>query len=273
MKENRNLGYGPVYNPLNSNGLPILGAWEQAREQPIEDRLSATPEQYVSYIPFEGPVILNSIWIDEHNAIKYDCGFKKGFSALLFNEDFEIAERLIFDESIFPAFYFDSDSGKVFNPPWLKDADFGCTLFACNYFINELVFNTDSFDIAPKDLFFNPNWHDPVKSMIGYIPVMVEQSGINSLTHVARIKNSELFGTIVEELEEGNNWRLENMDIDIIFEVIDIESGETVDPISMFLNKHREAFPQLIPNFERLRQLLKLLYALDQLKQAGYKKL
>ncbi len=266
------LEYGPIYNPLNNNGLPLLGAWEQAIEEPIEDPLSTTPEQYVSYIPFEGPVILNSIWIDERSAIRYDCGFKKGFSALLFDEDFKIAERLIFDESIFPEFYFNSNIEKIFNPAWLEDTDFGRTLYACHHFINQLIFETDKFDIAPKEMFFNLDWHDPVKSMIGYIPVMRQQSNIDSLTHIARVKPVQFIGNTEGDLIADNNWRLKDIDMDITFEVIDVKSGGPVDPISMFLNKHREAFPQLIPNFERLRQLLKLLYSLDQLKQTGYKK-
>jgi hypothetical protein len=268
-----NLDYGPVYNPLNSNGLPVLGAWEQAKSIPETNNLSPNPNQYTSFIPFEGPVILNSVRVDEHNEIRYDCGFKEGFSALLFNDDFEIAERLIFEDSIFPEFYFDSKESKFFNPSWLKDTDFGRTLYACHYFINELVFNTDAYDIASKETFFNASWCEPVKSMIGYIQVMMNQSNINSLKHIAHVKPVRFTGNTEDDLITDNNWRLKDIDMDLTFEVIDVESGKPVDPISMFLNKHREAFPQLIPNFERLRQLLKLLYALDQLKQAGYKKL
>jgi hypothetical protein len=276
MIDIHNLNYGPVYNPLNNRGLPLLGAWEQARPNTKIDNLSPTPDQYTSYIPFEGPVILNSVWVDSNNDIRYDCGFKKGFSALLFDEDFETAERLIFDKSIFPEFYFNSVGDKVFKPHWLHRTDFGKTLYACHYFINQLVLETDAFDIAPKEIFFNPEWHDPVKSMIGYIPVMRQKSNIDPSKHIAHVKPTQFKGNVEGNIDKSdlvrNNWKLADIDMDITFEVFDMASGEPLEPISMFLNKHREAFPQLIPNFERLRQLLKLLYALDQLKQAGYKK-
>lgn len=273
MTKISDLEYGPIYNPLNSNGLPLLGAWEKARPEPIIDDLSPTPKQFESYIPFEGPVILNSVWIDNDNKINYSCGFKDAFSALLFNDDFEIAERLIFQDNIvYPEFYFDFHGGKVFNPSWLGETDFGRTLYACQYFINQLVFQTHKFDVAPKEIFFNPNWHDPVKSMIEYIPVIREQSSIKEKTHTVFIKAQNLTGNIEGNLNKNDyvGWNFTDIDLDITYEIVDLVTGVRVESGSDFFNKHREAFPQLIPNFERLRQLFKLLYGLSELKQAGY---
>lgn len=270
MIDVRSLDYGPVYNPLNQNGLPVLGAWNKAGVPKRADALSVEPEQFSSFIPAEGPIILRSVWLDERNEIRYNVATKSGFSALLFDEEFGIAEHLIFagPEPIFPHFYFNEHGKKVFDPEWLSEKDMGRTLYACHHFINTLVFKTDDFDIASKEMFFNPSWCEHVHDMIGDFPAIVQKSNISADTHVAIVKPLQFKGNVEGEIDNG--WAIKDIDLDISFVVVDKKTGAPVEYISAFLHANRGAFPQLIPNFERLRQLWSLLYALHALKKAGF---
>lgn len=220
---------------------------------------------------------LNAVWLDHDNDIQYNCGFKQGFCGLLFQEDFEVCETLMLsgDTPIFPSFeQTEHGQEKIYNPPWLAETDFGRTLYACRHFLNEMVFHTDKFDIAPKDQFFNSSWHDPVKDTIHYIPVIASSSGLSLDNHATRIKplafNAKMNGSV--DLSNGANtdWKIDHIDVDMTFEIFNKETNETVEPISSFFFQHREMFPQLIPNFERLRQMFALIYSLKSLRDAGY---
>jgi hypothetical protein len=271
------MNYGPTYNPLNKHRLPILGAWEASPTLPETDALSPELVPLTSFVPLEGPVILNSVWLDHNNDIQYTCGFKQNFCALLFKEDFEVCEQLILkeDEPFFPSFeYADEGREKSYDPAWLAETDFGRTLYACHHFLSELVFRTDKFDITPKEKFFNPSWHDPVKDTINYIPVIASSSNLCLGRHAVRIVplefNAQTNGKIDFFDSKNTDWKIDKLDMDMTFEIFDKETNDAVEPISSFFFKHREMFPQLIPNFERLRQMFILIYSLNAIRDSGY---
>lgn len=274
------LEFGPCYNPLLQNGLPVLGSWMNAPILSCMAPSSISEAPLKSFVPLSGPVILKSIWISKDHDIQFDCGIRNDLPALLLKEDFDVAVILVFLEKIdaIPHFGLSAETRgifrKVWNSPWLEFTDIGKTFYACHQFLNALVFNTPSFEIAKKQKIFNQDWYGPVTNMLEELQYVVKKSHIDRTKNTAHFNLIDFKKSISGEIDnishDLNNWRIDIIDASIDFYVCDQE-GNTIDPISSFLRFNREAFPQLIPNFERLRQIQSLILGLIFLRESNYK--
>ena len=147
MKNNGTFDFGPCYNPLTKNGLPILGAWEKPAEVYISeksDRQSATPLN--SYVPLSGNVKVNGISVDKIHDINFHFGFREDLPALIFQEDMDVCVILAFLEKVlcFPECKLIPSSSntlfkKEWNTDWLSVTDVGRTLYTCNQYLNACI--------------------------------------------------------------------------------------------------------------------------------------
>lgn len=273
---------GPCYTPLLSNGLPVLGAWEVAPVLPTNiDLLSTSPEQRKSYIPLPGPVILRSIKVDEKGRIKPEFGYRDDLPALIVEEDVNVVSILSFldDDFIFPSFSlrqteYQNVYSKKFSPEWVYSTDYGRTMYACHQFMQAMVFFPDEYMLANREGFFNPQLYEITKKLLDTIKYFKGRLDLNPDDYSVEIIPVSFRCAqegVVDNLNPAKgNWKLTVNDMIISFSVIDNNTGQKVEPISSYLDMNREAFPNLIPNLERMRQLLSLTYSMNRLNRDGY---
>ncbi|MBN8520339.1 MAG: hypothetical protein J0L77_00380 [Alphaproteobacteria bacterium] len=274
--------FGPCYNPITKNGLPVLGAWEKPAETYIAEksgRQSLTPLN--SYVPLSGIVKVNGISLDNTHDINFHFGFREDIPSLISQQDIDVCVILVFIEKLsdFPdCKLIQTHEYNLYRKEWpirwLGYTDLGKTLYTCQQYLDALVFNLSDFLLAPKDTFFEPEWYPHILDMLGDMEYVIVKSKVKRLTHTTRIVIKDFFFQenegVKNESCQNNNWHLKILDTAISFEVLENQENLQSDPISSFLDYNIDAFTQLMPVFERYRQLVSLFYGLTKLRNAGY---
>ncbi len=281
--------YGPRYNPVNSEGLTILGVWERAAND--------NKPQPGSYVPAGGVQSLEAIHTDHNGYLLYETKQDQNLPAKLLPEDFEVALALIFgdpEEPILPHFDLpyievgENDAGssmheKRWGPEWLHQTDLGRSLYAADKLIGDIAFH-------------------PLQ-----MPVGTSKDSVTQETPAfAKKFLTDLFNTSGGAFgPQGRRVMLipENVDLSVsrdagtdgvtLFGVTDIRikmriDGEEVDAgakkgneslndtyyrfprLSQKLTDQYEALKLYAPLFQRAEEISKLINALYALRVAGY---
>jgi|GEM_PF-6945272 len=282
MKYDATFDFGPCYNVFTKDYLPVLGMWQEPSDK---ERLSVssatTGEPLPCYMPESGAVILRGLSLGKDHDILFHCGFRDDVPALLFQEDFDVLSILVFlnNQNDFPLCRLvsteDQDWHRVeWSLAWLSETILGKTLYACTQYLNVLAFNPQIIPIASKEDFFDAGWFDPVIDLIEELKYRTRKSRISPHDHIVLMEplafEHKVSGVIDNTAPENNSWRIDVTDLPLSIAIYDKVEHRKLEPVTSFLDLHREAFPQLMPVFERYRQLYSLFNALKILRDSGY---
>lgn len=282
MTIDKTFDFGPCYNALTEKSIPVLGMWQQPSDNIISSlSINNTTAPLPAHRPESGAVILKGVSLGTDHDILFHCGVRDDVPALFFQEDFDILITLVFvtGQRDFPtcsllpsnnANYYKIEWG----PAWLSETILGKSLYTCEQYLDLLAFHTSVIPISSKENFFDPEWFDPVTNLIADLQYIAQKSKISPKNHIAKIEPlsfvGKVSGIINNSSPEHNSWRIDISDMPLSFSISDKLTHDNIEPIASFLDYNREAFPQLMPVFERYRQLYSLFSALKALKDSGY---
>jgi|GEM_PF-3016878 len=270
--------YGPTYSSHSKNGLPVLGN-------------ASTPSNKVKrnqnggYIPPYGMSLLTRVYNNENNEILFAGEDDGHIPARLVSEDFTIANILMLLDDRYvhwPSFDVLSDNknerdmqNNYWDPQWLAHTDMGRTICYCYQLASALIFHTEAFEISAKDKFIEPDYYENSIEFLKVIKRLRRDYRLKNKRHYISIRPLEFACSpqLVAHKEHPEQKMIEiNVHgLDFILEVRDRENNDfCVQPISLYLSRHRHAIPMLMPVFERLRQIYSLLYAVNEFKKMGY---
>ena len=271
--------YGPFYNRLGKNGLPIMGLYEGINYS--DPSKSGTLGA--------GRGFFNGLEAVQNAGINFK--FKDTDVALITEEDIEVVLALGFASSTFQWPSIDVPSAnsslglsefreKITDPSWLLQTDFGRTLYTTDVLAGELSWGYNGFvnlksDVLPSVKAYKSLKHQ-LSSVDGMNPIGIGKNFV-PLVNVNPKKVSLTFNNIGSKFIVGVNHV--KMSVDGGYR----DKGKT--GAWSYLNDEKYEHPQrtriltesyndvafLIPAFERLRQLTAMTYAVNELKKRNFK--
>lgn len=298
---------GPVYNASDDeSGLPILGHLLHAsKSDTAADKSFSDTGRFV---PTEGIVDFRGIKAFEKGTFKLDVISTEkgsGVPAFVLPQDIEVALALVFGEKldlnqiclslerpesdrVKKEYGNDLPKGqgttrhKVWSPKWLGHTHLGRTLYTTDELIGRVCWDVEEFNIVDKNRGLTQESSETLRQLVFDIKtsggrsieatasrvmirpanhVVIEQQEVN---HILREKYKEIrvrdFGMFVEgDYSLGDQRMIARDDPTYAHGRRTTKLTERYHDISVAM-----------PVFERGRQLTKMLYAFDKLRQSGW---
>ncbi|MBO6549316.1 MAG: SEL1-like repeat protein [Rhizobiales bacterium] len=291
---------GPKYNPIGSNGLPVLGVWENPSEseEVSEHHMINTG----SFVPEAGVVAFKGLSAEQGGSIEFDFVMAADRPAMLTAEDFEVALLLSFgnpERVIQPSLSLEDPKDynyddpynvfqyKLWSPHWLGYTDFGRTLYVTDHLIGSLCWRPREFQIGVASEALNPQMPEFANDLVedialtgghfgqgGSKRVMLKPEHISIHSYVDRSGSVDKFQVAVNEVkmrvdgsyiveqdeENGEENRLVGLN-DTTF-----QQGRVVEK----LTERYSDIASILPIFERARQMMGLIHSLKTLREMGF---
>ncbi len=274
--------YGPSYNAIGKNALPIAGELWSAFHGGENDASIINP----------GYGFIEQVIGDASGDVKFK--FKKSPNALVFDDDLDILLVLSFcyKNHVFPSIDVPSADSlnlgsireKKTEPQWLINTDLGRTLYATDVFAGELSWGMEEFDTVDENNGSNVSTFNKLRELIlgcegenpeglGYSPVVNVNPKKVSLSKptVKKVANGsetsiDVFGLSFgvdggfskSKSIRGTQWKYRNSDKYLHTKRTKI------------LTEHYNEVAMVFPVYERLRQLMSISYALKELRKSGF---
>lgn len=270
------LSVGPFYNPILDNGLPVIGEYRAINYNFHTESSFIEP----------GAFALNSVTGKSDGTIAFNFENNGKLPRLIWKEDVDVALALVFANqgstawpSIDIPLYQDQHGQKQpyfqpleLTPEWLRGTDFAKTLYITDFLAGRLCWNIQDFpivlgsDIAQKFDHLAKHVISIEKPAPKNMTAVVNTNPVNFYSHTSASNGmiTVTFAGIDISIDGGylgpdsKTWHHRN---DSRF-----KQGER----AAFLTENFNDIAQAIPVFERLRQLMGLVYSLDKLKQSGF---
>lgn len=286
---------GPFYNAVGANKLPIWG-------QPDRVFMGSDHDRADQRIP-RGWHSLAGVTTDAAKNISFIFNRSVFKPAMIFQEDVDVMLALAFGEEQFQWPSLDlSRTGenlhpypnmqiKTFEPNWLTITDFGKTFYICDFLSGELAWHIEDFEIADKG--------DKRLAMLGHALKEMKKNitGDNpkdpntGQEYPAVINNNPRFVDYTES--SGRDGKSLNLYVQKIIMKIDggfideqaskaANVGQVVpvnvdwlyrnDPNfkhtkwTLALTDHFDVVAEVMPVYERLRQLMGMVYVMNHLR-------
>jgi TPR repeat protein len=289
------LNSGPRYNPIDSNGLPILGVWE-----PPSSNLQDVEHQRLtqgSFVPKSGIINLKGIIADPAHGILFNVEEDKNLPALLIEEDFEVAIILAFlyKKPFYPSLSLETvqeknigESGaeqiqyKEFSPEWLGHTDFGRTLFTTDQLIGNWAWRAETFQVGDDNAVFQEGVDKIAAGFIKNVRLTGGRSGDGGSSRV--MLKPEKYDMHIYETQVASRHCIKvditelKMRVDGSY-ILEKESGEENRLVSLNdttfeqgrvcqkLTDNYDIIASLDPRFKRGEQLMRLFYAVAHLRE------
>lgn len=271
--------YGPSYNALAKNGLPVVGEmWPTFQGGERDGNLIGA-----------GPGILEDITGLETGEVEFN--FLSSPNALIFKEDLDVLSVLSFgyDRHIFPSIdvpsarslQIDTIREKITKLPWLIHTELGRTLYATDVWAGELSWHIDEFDIIPANTALTQKFNtlktrilscDGENTPENYatvinvnpktitIPPIQRTSVRGGIRTVVKVNGASLGvdGGFMHEDAKTNVWVHRN------------SSEYQHTRRTRILTDNFNDVASIFPVYERLRQLIALSYGLKALRESGF---
>ena len=281
------LYYGPTYNRLASNGLPILGGWETPPQKTSEiDEFGRRPGKNTRFTPPAGMMFTNMV-IAKPGFFGCQCAHTQPeVGASISISDIEIIDVLALsdpDQTIWPRFsltlanqetkscFPNNVYKKCWEPVWLGKTEIGQTLYACHMFVDALINNPKEFEVAPKEEFKVPMFHDAAIELLrklrglklsGSFNLSILPSNPKTLIQPNPdnpeevICKTEGIPYAIDISEEKPNEKLPD----------EAEDIANIKELNQIFDDFKPVLSVLMPCFYRLEQLFSILCAYHALK-------
>jgi len=290
---------GPRYNPVDQNGLPILGVWEEAAESQ-EQALEAN-KAYGSFVPNSGASLFKGLTAHPEKGVSFHVEETQNLPALLLPEDFDTVMTLCFahpERVLWPSLSLeDVDDKQIhldksqlqrkdFFPDWLGHTNFGKTLFTTDQLIGNWAWRSETFVSGEPELTYTPDVSRHAKAFIRDLRLTGGRAGKGGSSRVMlrpeKVDN-HIYGTRQDESTSIHITVGElRMRVDGSYILKEIEqNGKIVEKRLVALND--ETFQQgrtcqkltdnfhiiskFDPRFARAEQMMRLLYAVADLRE------
>lgn len=289
---------GPRYNRIGHNGLPVLGVWEP----PSPDRSDAMREMTSrgSYVPPPGAGIYRGLKTTPDGFIRFNCSMSGQKPALLTQEDFDVAMLLAFSDDakvIWPSLSIESVDksmtdghdlfvAKEFSPDWMGHTDFGRTMYITDVLCGALAWNPTSFPVASGNTEHEKNRYENITKFLRNIEWTGGRHTRSSSARVMlRTEHHHIEGLAPKLVDGQHIWDIGVKDVRMrvdgsyILRRTDGDENRLValndstyhqGAVAEKLTKSYDYIAELMPVFERARQLMGLLYSLSELRSAGF---
>lgn len=287
--------YGPFYNAIGKNNLPVWGEPDRIFQGSDHGRVDQR-------IP-AGWRTLSGVTTDENRNIKMIFNRSVFKPALIFQEDVDVALALAFGEDEFQwpdlGLYltgygqhpFPNMEIKGFGPDWLTVTDFGKTFYICDFLSGELAWHLEEFEVSEKGNRKLAMLGHALKQMVADIEGEDPVHPDKDVKYGRIINNNPKFVDYTEQKLSGDNsWSL------LVHKIIlGIDGGYTdnakdqektkdmVKPenpewlfrgdtkykhpkLTQTLTDHFDVIAEVMPVYERLRQLMGMVYVLNHLR-------
>lgn len=277
--ERSTMEWGPNYNILDEAGLPVLGAFgEPARD--VENELHQKVTRGF-YTPQSGIARVLEVRATERLGVHFDHSNSR--PALLTDEDIDVVSALMFgaSEPIWPSFSLEEAGTeidepfqllkiKVWNEPWLGSTDFGRTLYVTDALTGALGWHSQNFAVD--------SGVSQRSGVARQLLVDLQTSGGQCAGHCGgrvMLRPEHVPVTVARRfLVAGWTASVGKATIWVDGAFIEKKTYDTEGDRSVALNdtryrygrtasllsKHYDAIADMIPVFERYRQMMGLLY-------------
>jgi hypothetical protein len=278
------LRFGPYYNAIAQNGLPVLGEY-------VEQYVDATHPNHLRPLNSKITHFIGLIGTP-NGGIDFDFGAKDGKPVTITEEDIDVSLVLAFaydkplDVTIDMASrshlsFFSTDiQEKVFEPVWLAETDIGKTSFITDFLAGRFAWHADQFEIGKGA---SNHSRQKAQDLIQKI-LSVPSNDPSDKVSIVNI-NPAFVKLDVGVIDCPNDTNL--IGIRVAEVKIQIDGGYTHDTtsrdwhhrndlrfshpqITKILTDEFNLIAQLVPVFERFRQCVALSNALTLLRQKGF---
>lgn len=285
---------GPRYTPIDHNGLPIVGVWEEAAassDEALQQRITEG-----SFVPQAGTSYFKGLSAHTENGISFHTEETANLPAMLLPQDFDVVMTLCFahpDYVLWPSVSLEDVEDKrihidkhllqrkVFSPEWLGYTDFGKTLFTTDQLIGNWAERSETYTSGTSEETYMPQAGELAKAFVKYVRLTGGRSGKGGSSRVMlrpeKVDN-HIYGTAqgenilihvdVADLKmrvDGSYILVEGEDENRLIALNDetFERGR----VCQKLTDNYNFIAQLDPRFERARQMMRLLHAVADLRE------
>lgn len=269
------INYGPFYNPLSTNTLPVVGELLPMFHGGKHD----------GDLIQSGKGFFNGLTANNRGEINFS--FTETPNALIFDEDIDALLVLAFSEKIMLWPSIDVPEGKNFKtvairkkitePAWLLNTELGRTLYAIDVLAGELSWSIENFVINDSTESESVQTFKKIKVKLlecGNRDANGMQTMINvNPKHVDINKRSTVSGDLTNISISPNSI---TVSIDGFFKSRfgKIKHHNSLDyshtQKTRILTEHFNDIAFIFPIYERLRQIIGITYSLAELKRSGF---
>lgn len=272
--------FGPFYNPVAENGLPVLGL--------IQDEHFGTPGMRDGDRIEPGIVGFKGLTANKKGELKLHFTQSAFGPALLLPEDVDTALALAFGEEEFqwPSIDIQVKNGmeeaqlKKIDPPWLIETPIGPTFYITDFLGGRLTWALDHFEIANTDL-----GHE-AKRLVEYLKSIDLPNPPGFIGKMINVHTDHVARHFEEAVENGESvFKITMGDIKMRIVggyTVRAKDGTTKEwqykyntsyahgRVCAELSEHFDTVAEILPVYERLRQFIGMVYALKDLRDAGF---
>jgi|GEM_PF-4499725 len=276
MVFNNTISYGPFYNPLSINALPIVGEFSPLFRGGNQDGKPIRG----------GKGLFTGLTANDKGDINFS--FTQTPHALIFDEDIDVLLVLAFSEKTMLLPSIDVPNGKNFDtivlrkkitsPSWLLTTELGRTLYATDVLAGELAWSINNFTVSNNDA-----ENKAVQLFQAIKTKLSECKGIDIQSTPAAInvnpKQIHLYGkvTVSDHMTYTSIAPISiTMGVDGFFKSAwgrtkhhnSTEYSHTQK--TKILTEHFNDIALIFPVYERLRQIVRITYSLLALKRTNF---
>jgi|GEM_PF-6579172 len=286
--------FGPVYNQMDAQGLPVLGALLDAAST-IEERLEAEAN-FGAFTPTPGARIFLGLQADAMGDIAFKFAHSDEKPGLILQQDVDVVMALAFgdEQPIWPQFSledakdeiddpYDIFSIKQWNPAWLAHTYLGHTLYTTDILAAALAWDSKKLAVASETDRLSKQGINIANSLLDDLTLSGGSCAGHSTGRVMlRPENVPITVYLHQTFLLRDIWEVHagqaKMMLDGAF--IGNTHGSTAEDREIALNdpryshgraaatftRHFNDIAALVPVFERARQLMGMVYATAQLR-------
>lgn len=268
------LDLGPLYGPVNRDGLPILG--QSVFKEVFTGEWN---EEWPLNVPKPGCQNLTTLYIQDGQLMASgQMTDPPVMPAMWGYDDLQVVVSLVYGmskQSMHPSFDLQATHNfapnfmqKTWSPFWLERTNYGKTMFCVYYWLQAFLASPERFDICSKDKALDTQAHEMGQQCIRYLKELKAQFNFTSTDKVI-LKPTD---TYVDFKEEEQFLTLKRFDMAVEVHRLDeknqylLREDESYAFNSVFQNTLRE----ILPVFHRVYAIVGLYKCVDYFKERGF---